>query len=47
MLIHGVGLGYVGVDGFNVVHDRDQWQTLVNTVMNFEFLQFLYQLTDS
>jgi hypothetical protein len=47
MLIHGAGLGYEGVDGCNVVHDRDQWQTLVNTVMNLEFLEFLYQLTDS
>jgi hypothetical protein len=28
-------IGWGGTDWINLVQDRDQWRTLVNTVMNF------------
>jgi hypothetical protein len=29
-------IGWEGVDWTHFAHDRDQWQALVNTVMNLE-----------
>jgi hypothetical protein len=29
------GIGWGGIDWIHVAQDRDQWQTLVNKVMNF------------
>jgi hypothetical protein len=28
------GIGYNGIDGIDLVQERDQWRALVNTVMN-------------
>jgi hypothetical protein len=29
-------IGWNGMDWIDLAHDRDQWQALVNTVMNFQ-----------
>jgi hypothetical protein len=31
-------MGWSGVDGIDMAHDRDQWRALVNTVSNFGVL---------
>jgi hypothetical protein len=33
------GIGWEGVDWIHLAEDRDQWQTVVNTVMNFQVPQ--------